>query len=140
VLLPAVLVGIGLAGTLDEVLLHQLLNWHHFYTDGEATEMWTDGAFHVLSTTSLVVGLVMLWRRDAKPDRTLLAGILIGAGGFNLYDGTIQHKLLKLHQVREGEPTLAYDAVFIAVAAAVLLAGVLLLRTTTRPEGSPTPR
>jgi uncharacterized membrane protein len=140
VLLPAVLVGIGLAGTLDEVLLHQLLNWHHFYTDGEATVMWTDGAFHVLSTTSLVVGLVMLWRRDAKPDRTLLAGILIGAGGFNLYDGTIQHKVLKLHQVREGEPTLAYDAVFITVAAAVLLAGVLLFRTAARPEGSPTPR
>jgi uncharacterized membrane protein len=26
---PAVLTGIGLAGTLDEVVLHQLLAWHH---------------------------------------------------------------------------------------------------------------
>jgi uncharacterized membrane protein len=140
VLLPAVLVGIGIAGTLDEALLHQILNWHHFYTDGESVEMWTDGAFHLLSTGSLVAGLVMLWRRGARPDRTLLGGILVGAGAFNLYDGTIQHKLLKLHEVREGEPTLAYDAVFIGVALAVLLAGVMLLRKEARREESRTPR
>jgi uncharacterized membrane protein len=140
VLLPAVLVGIGIAGTVDEVLLHQLLNWHHFYTDGESVEMWTDGVFHLLSTGSLVTGLVMLWRRGARPDRTLLGGILVGAGAFNLYDGTIQHKLLKLHEVREGEPTLAYDAVFIGVALAVLLAGVLVLRKEARPGASQSPR
>jgi uncharacterized membrane protein len=27
---PAVLVGIGVAGSLDEIVLHQLLRWHHF--------------------------------------------------------------------------------------------------------------
>jgi len=34
---PAILVGAGVAGTLDEVVLHQLLRWHHFYevTDGQ---------------------------------------------------------------------------------------------------------
>ena len=128
-LLPAVLVGIGLAGTFDEVLLHQLLNWHHFYTDGEAVEMWTDGAFHLLSTGALVAGLVMLWRRQARPDRTLLAGILIGAGGFNLYDGTIQHKLLRLHPVREGVPNLLpYDLVFNALALLLVVIGWLLWR------------
>jgi uncharacterized membrane protein len=26
-----VLIGIGVAGTLDEVVLHQVLGWHHFY-------------------------------------------------------------------------------------------------------------
>ena len=31
-------------------------------------------------------------------------GILLGAGAFNLYDGTIQHKLLGLHQVRADAP------------------------------------
>src|SRR5436305_11041492 len=30
-LLAPVLLGIGLIGTLDEVVLHQLLHWHHFY-------------------------------------------------------------------------------------------------------------
>jgi len=29
--LAASAVGIGVAGTLDEVVLHQLLHWHHFY-------------------------------------------------------------------------------------------------------------
>ena len=138
-LLPAILVGVGLAGTLDEALLHQLLNWHHFYTDGESAEMLTDGIFHLFSTGALIAGLVMLWRRGARPDRELLGGILIGAGGFNLYDGTVQHKLLKLHEVREGEPTLPYDLVFIGVALAVLAAG-LLLRRGARPAESPSRR
>jgi uncharacterized membrane protein len=31
---PAVLVGIGVAGSLDETVLHQLLRWHHFYDRG----------------------------------------------------------------------------------------------------------
>ena len=128
-LLPAILVGVGLAGTLDEALLHQLLNWHHFYTDGESAEMLTDGIFHLFSTGALIAGLVMLWRRGARPDRELLGGILIGAGGFNLYDGTIQHKLLGLHQVRAGVPNnLPYDLAFLAIAATVTLAGALLLR------------
>jgi uncharacterized membrane protein len=139
VLLPAVLIGIGIAGTLDEALLHQLLNWHHFKTGDESVEMWTDGAFHLLSTGALIAGLTMLWRSGARPSKELFGGILVGAGAFNLYDGTIQHKVLKLHQVREGEPTAAYDAVFIGVAAAVLIAG-LLLRRAARPGASPNPR
>src|SRR4051794_19523619 len=101
--------------------------------------MLTVGIFRLLSTASLVAGLILVCRRGIRPGRALYGGILIGAGGFNLYDGTIQHKVLKLHEVREGEPTAAYDAVFIGVAAAVLLAG-LLLRRATRPGASPNPR
>ena len=33
---PAVLVGVGVAGSLDEIVLHQLLRWHHFYDRGSA--------------------------------------------------------------------------------------------------------
>ena len=139
-MLPAILVGIGLAGTFDEVLMHQLLNWHHFYTDGESVEMLTDGLFHIFSTGALVAGLVMLWRRGARADRGLWAGVLIGAGGFNLFDGTVMHKLLDLHQVREGEPTLAYDLVYVGSALAVLALGLVLLRRAARPAGPPSPR
>jgi uncharacterized membrane protein len=140
VLLPAILVGIGLAGTLDEVLLHQLLRWHHFYTDGGATGLITDGIFHVFSTAALVAGLLMMWRRDIRPGQSMYGGILIGAGGFNLYDGTIQHKLLKLHEVREGaHPETPYDVVFIGVALAILLAGIWLRRSAV-PQASEPPR
>ena len=105
---PAVLVGIGVAGSLDEIVLHQLLRWHHFYDRGsQAAELIADGIFHLASTAALVIGLVLLvqrWRPGSDPLRQSVAGILVGAGGFNLYDGIIQHKLLGLHQVRAGAP------------------------------------
>jgi uncharacterized membrane protein len=135
---PGVLVGIGLAGTLDEVVLHQLLGWHHFYDRSTPTVgLVSDGLFHLLSTAVLVIGIIQLVeRRRASPDppRLALAGILLGAGGFNLYDGTIQHKLLGLHQVRAGVPNnLPYDLAFLAIAAALALAGALLLRQVRQP-------
>ena len=139
---PAVLVGIGVAGSLDEIVLHQLLRWHHFYDRGsQAAGLIADGIFHLGSTATLVIGLVLLmtrWRTGRDPLRQAVAGILVGAGGFNLYDGTIQHKLLGLHQVRAGAPNnLPYDLVFIAIAAVVLLAGLLLLRLASSPSATP---
>ena len=136
---PGVLVGIGVAGTLDEVVLHQLLAWHHFYDRSTPTVgLVSDGLFHLLSTALLVIGVIQLVeRRRASPDppRLALAGILLGAGGFNLYDGTIQHKLLGLHQVRAGAPdNLPYDLAFLAIAATLALAGALLLRRTRQPS------
>jgi uncharacterized membrane protein len=136
---PGVLVGIGLAGTLDEVVLHQLLGWHHFYDRSTPTVgLVSDGLFHLFSTAVLVVGVIQLVeRRRTSPDppRLALAGVLLGAGGFNLYDGTVQHKLLRLHQVREGATdNLPYDLAFLAIAAAVALAGALLLRRTRQPS------
>jgi uncharacterized membrane protein len=144
-LLPAaVIVGIGIAGTVDEVVFHQLLHWHHFYDrttdlqnrDTARLGLITDGIFHVVSTLALIVGFAVLCRARAAGGpgwslRRVWAGLLIGAGGFNLYDGVVQHKLLRLHQVREGvHPETPYDIVLIAASAAVLLAGVLLLRRT----------
>ena len=135
---PGVLAGIGIAGTLDEVVLHQLLGWHHFYDRSTPTiGLVSDGLFHLFSTVVLVIGLIQLVeRRRTTPDppRVALAGSLRGAGGFNLYDGTIQHKLLRLHQVREGVPdNLPYDLAFIALAATLALAGALILRHTRQP-------
>ena len=139
---PAVLVGIGMAGSLDEIVLHQLLRWHHFYDRGsQAAGLIADGIFHLGSTAALGIGLVLLvqrWRTGPDPLRQSAAGMLLGAGGFNLYDGTIQHKLLGLHQVRAGAPNnLPYDLVFIGVAAVTLLAGLLLLRVAGSPTAAP---
>jgi uncharacterized membrane protein len=135
---PGVLTGIGLAGTLDEVVLHQLLGWHHFYDRSTPTAgLVSDGLFHLFSTAILVIGVIQLVeRRRVSPDppRIALAGILLGAGGFNLYDGTIQHKLLGLHQVRAGAPNnLPYDLAFLGIAAILALAGALLLRQVRQP-------
>jgi uncharacterized membrane protein len=129
--LGPIVFGIGLAGTLDEVVLHQLLHWHHFYdrsTPGVA--LVSDGLLHIASTAGLLLGgWAILSRRDNRArlsGRRVVAGTMIGAGGFNLYDGTVQHKVLGLHQVRYGVDPLPYDAVFIGLAAAVLLTGLRL--------------
>jgi uncharacterized membrane protein len=142
---PGVLVGIGVAGSLDEIVLHQLLRWHHFYDRGsQAAGLIADGVFHLGSVVVLVAGLVPLvdrWRRRRSSWRQGVAAILVGAGGFNLYDGVVQHKLLGLHQVRAGAPdNLPYDLAFIGLAAAVLLAGLLLLRGAGLPERPPVRR
>ena len=140
---PAVLVGVGVAGSLDEIVLHQLLRWHHFYDRGSAAAgLIADGIFHLGSTAALAGGLVLLvrrWRAGREPRRQAVGGVLLGAGAFNLYDGIVQHKLLGLHQVRAGAPNnFPYDLGFIGLAVVVLLAGLLMLRTT-RSAGRPAP-
>lgn len=138
VLWPAVMVGVGVAGTLDQVLLHQLLHWHHFYDRSTTTTgLVTDGFFHLFSTAMLTWGgWLLLHGRTWRPPvvRRAWAGVLVGAGGFNLYDGTLQHKVFGFHQVRQGVPDdLPYDVAFVGAAVAVLGVGlVLLLR---RPAG-----
>lgn len=130
-----ILLGVGLAGTLDEVILHQLLHWHYLYDrSSRAAGLVSDGLFHLASTALLAVGLIPLFGYAASSysgrRRRAVAATLIGLGGFNLYDGTIQHKLLRIHQVRPAAGNwLPYDAAFIGTAAVILVAGIALLRT-----------
>ena len=53
--------------------------------------------------------------------------MLLGLGGFQLYDGTVQHKLLHLHQIRYGVPLLPYDVGWNLFAVLALVAGAVLL-------------
>ena len=124
----ALLTGIGLAATLDEVVMHQLLRWHHLVDrDDEALGRISDGIFHTFSSIALVVGVVVLVRTWDGDRRRAASGILIGAGGFNVFDGTVNHKVLGLHQVREGVPDLLpYDVGYLGIAVVVLVAGLLL--------------
>lgn len=106
ILFTGVLIGIGIAGFLDETLFHQLLQWHTFYwaTDQHG-RILSDGLFHLFSTLLLLWGLLRVWQgralwRDASGP-LIVAGILMGAGGFNFYDGIVQHAILHLHLVNE---------------------------------------
>jgi uncharacterized membrane protein len=141
---PGVAIGIGLAGTLDEVILHQILHWHHFYDRSTAAVgLLSDGLFHVFSTGMLVGGLLWLLRLRRRLPASLerlYAGVYLGLGGFNLYDGTIQHKVLKLHQIRpEARDQLPYDVVFVAIALAFVLLGVAMLRLSRSAPRPATP-
>lgn len=127
---PALLAGAGVAGTLDEVVLHQLLRWHHFYDGGgPGAGQVTDGLFHLASSVALVAGALAARARPWLRGRALWGGIAAGAGAFNLWDATIQHKVLRLHQVRpEAGDQLPYDLGFGGLALLVLAVGVLVAR------------
>lgn len=153
VLFTGVLIGIGIAGFLDETIFHQLLQWHAFYwaTD-ERGRILSDGLFHLFSTLLLLLGLFYVWRGRARWIATsgsiMIAGILMGAGGFNFYDGIIQHAILHLHLVNEhvcnlsithGNNTLAncpqdipYEVGWDIVGFIVLAIGFLLWREQQR--------
>ena len=133
-LLPGVLVGLGAGGILDGVVLFQLLHWHHVYDRSSlATGLVTDGLFYLGSAAALVTGLVLLWRREVPAlDRRFAGAALASAGALNLVDGTIVHKLLRWHQVREGVGETPYDVGYIALAALALAAGLALLRGASR--------
>jgi uncharacterized membrane protein len=132
------LFGVGLIAFVDEAVFHQILHWHHFY-DRSTSEVGlvSDGIFHALSWFATVGALFLLAdlrRRHAFWPTRWWGGVLIGAGGFQLYDGLVQHKLLGLHQIRYVPELLAYDLTWNIVAVGLVAAGVVLVvRTRRRP-------
>jgi uncharacterized membrane protein len=130
------LVGVGTAAFVDETVFHQLLHWHHFYDKSTpAAGLVSDGLFHAFGFFAIVAGLVMvadLDRRRGLVGRALAGGALAGAGAFQLYDGTIQHKLLRLHQIRYVSDVRPYDWTWNVIAVVLIVAGVVLLRTAAR--------
>lgn len=133
-LTAGLLLGVGFAGFVDEVVFHQLLHWHHLYDRSTASAaLVSDGLLHVGSWVATVVGLVLLvvvQRRAAIVGRRVAAGALVGAGAFQVYDGLVQHKVLRLHQVRYGVDPLPYDLAWNLVGLALLAGGLVLLRRT----------
>jgi uncharacterized membrane protein len=131
-----VLLGMGSAGALDEILFHQLLQWHNFYVHaGWTLRLLSDGLFHLFTVILLLWAAWRLWQQPrfnpvALEGSILGAGALMGMGGFNLYDGIIQHKILQLHPVREGVASLFwYDVTWNGVALSLLLGGWLWWRS-----------
>ncbi|WP_291037379.1 DUF2243 domain-containing protein [Herbiconiux sp.] len=131
-----VLFGVGLVAFVDEAVFHQLLHWHHFYDLGTlALGLISDGFFHALSWFATIAGLFLvadLHRRGALHGARWAGGVLLGAGAFQLYDGTVQHKWWGIHQIRYVEDLLAYDLVWNITAVAMIAAGVVLVVRTRR--------
>jgi uncharacterized membrane protein len=132
--------GIGIVGALDEILFHQLLQWHHFWDHGTLTAgIVSDGLFHLFTLSMLVAGAIMLWRNrrslaDEPTARGWTAGILLGMGAFQLWDGTINHKVLRLHEIRPGHSPWPYDAGWIAISLLLLALGWWVWRGPAAPD------
>ena len=136
---PGVLLGVGLGGFLDGIVLHQLLQWHHLISStdrgrtstvaGLEANTLADGLFHAVTWVVTVLGVVLLWRaRRLVSGRVLLGWALVGWGLFNVADEIVFHALLDLHHIREGGHELAYDMAFLALGIALVALGILLTR------------
>jgi len=125
------LVGAGLMGSVDEIVFHQLLAWHSFYDRAGGTAgLVSDGLLHAATLSAVVAGLALLAdlrRRGAFDAVRWWAFVLLGAGAFQLWDGVVDHKLLRVHQVRYGVDLTGYDLAWNASAVVLLLAGAALL-------------
>jgi uncharacterized membrane protein len=138
-----ILFGLGLVAFFDETVFHQLLHWHHFY-DKSTTNIGlvSDGLFHAFSWFATIGGLFMLAdlrRRNALWLTRWWGAVLLGAGVFQLYDGIVQHKLMRLHQIRYVENVIMYDIVWNIIALAMVVAGMILTYRTggqQREEGT----
>lgn len=142
----AALVGIGLMAAVDEIVFHQLLRWHHFFDRSTpAVGIVSDGLLHAGELLALVAGfflLLDLQRRGALLPPQAWAGFLLGAGGFQLFDGLVNHKVLRIHQVRYGVDLLPYDLAWNAAGLALLAVGAVLAyraRAATSPQEASDP-
>lgn len=127
----AALIGIAMMAGIDEIIFHQVLGWHHFYDRSTpAIGLLSDGLLHSAELIALAAGFFMLLdlrRHNALAPAWAWAGFFIGLGGFQLFDGIIDHKVLRLHQIRYGVDLLPYDVIWNLTGLALLAVGLLLL-------------
>ena len=100
-----------------------------------------DGVFHIGTWVLVVVGLYLLWGRlrgpgSPRPWAELTGLLILGWGAFNLVEGLVDHHLLGVHHVRDdkGGP-LAWDLGFLAVGAALVVAGSVITRVAGSSHG-----
>lgn len=141
----AALIGIGLMAAADEIVFHQLLGWHHFYDQATpAIGLLSDGLLHAAELIALVAGFFLLLdlrRRSSLLAAWAWAGGFLGAGGFQLFDGLVDHKVLRLHQIRYGVDLLPYDLAWNGAGLVLIGIGLWLWRqagtassSTARPS------
>lgn len=134
--MAAALIGAGLAAAVDEGVFHQLLRWHHFFDRSTtAIALVSDGLLHAAELVALIGGFFLiadLIRRGAFARGTAWAGGFLGAGAFQLFDGVVDHKVLRIHQVRYGIDLLPYDLAWNLTGLVLLAVGGVLARRARR--------
>jgi uncharacterized membrane protein len=136
----ALLLGVGLGGFLDGIVLHQIAHWHQMLSaqvppetvEAMRRNMTADGWFHFATWVVTFAGVLVLWSGIRGPGRlpatrTLFGYMLAGWGLFNLVEGIVGHHILELHHVRDLPTHIAfYDWAFLIVSGALILIGLAL--------------
>jgi len=145
-----ILIGAGLlAGFVDGILFHEILQWHHMITSVRpATNLSNlkantlgDGLFHLGTWTVTVIGILLLWRAGGRSDvpwspKIFGGSLLLGAGLFDFIEGLIDHQILGIHHVKPGPNQLAWDISFLTLGAVLALVGWILLRKGQKESSS----
>ena len=150
-----ILLGVGMGGFLDGIVLHQILQVHNMLSakyppttlvNSEINMFW-DGLFHGFCWIMAAIGLALLWRAGGRSDvpwstRTFLGSILFGWGLFNLIEGVIDHHILNIHHVMQKLGQSTWDYAFLAIGGfLMLIVGGALIRSgrddTASRGGSP---
>lgn len=152
-----ILLGLGLGGFFDGIVLHQVLQWHHMLSSWryppdtlhnlKVDTLW-DGLFHATTYIFVGIGLAILWREASRrhiawSGKMLGGTLLLGFGAFNLVEGLIDHQILGLHHVNETAPRsqwLWWDLGFLAWGAAMIVGGWFLLQAGKRETARQQPR
>jgi uncharacterized membrane protein len=143
----SIVLGVGLGGLLDGIVVHQILQWHHLLSNPIPPDTvgnlelntLADGVFHAAAWIVTLIGVLMLLasdgaRRESGATRRFLGGFLLGWGLFNLVEGVVDHYLLNLHHVRPGPDQAMYDLAFLVAAAAMTTVGAVLVRRRVTDE------
>jgi uncharacterized membrane protein len=137
------LLGAGMGGFVDGIVLHQLLQVHNMLSakyprtslvNAEINMFW-DGIFHAATWTLTAIGLALLWRCGQRADvpwstRTFVGSLVMGWGVFNLVEGIIDHHILNVHHVVEKLGTSVWDLAFLGIGGVVMIiVGWALIRS-----------
>jgi uncharacterized membrane protein len=135
----AILIGIGLAGLLDIIIFHEMLQWHHttphkiIPNTMESFQMNIvyDGVFLAFSLIITISGIVLLWYAPSSNDKNtilsnkwLFVGLaFVGLGGFNTVEGIANHHILEMHHVIDVAEPFAFDLAFLIVGGVAFFGG-----------------
>ena len=138
-----ILLGLGLGGFFDGIVIHQIFQWHHMLSaqtdptvlDGLRLNVMADGFFHIATYIFTILGVVLLWRAWRTSDvpssgRTLFGSAILGWGIFNLVEGIVDHHLLVIHHVwPDGPgPVILWDVAFLVWGALFIGGGYAIVR------------
>ena len=142
-MVAAILLGVGAMAAVDEIVFHQILAWHHFFDWSTPTfGLLSDGLLHSAELVLFVLGFFMfgdLRARQALARTHAWAGFFYGMGGFQLFDGIVNHKILGLHEIRYVDNILPYDLAWNGFAIVLLLIGFMLARRARAQHGVASP-
>jgi uncharacterized membrane protein len=134
--------GLGLGGLFDGIVLHQILGWHHLVCTTATCQpesvavlkqqITQDGFFALAAWLITLAGIMRMFRATRQQPtlwsrRVFLGAVLGGWGVFNFVEGLVDHQILGLHHVLPGHPhEFLFDMLFLATGLLLVAGGRMM--------------